>query len=91
MYAKNHNSSRSYPINQTLLQCKSRKNWRRGQYFTTIDETELDILKASCREYTLLRSDQLSHMKGLIRGDTKIGPVLEVAVVHHEGRYGAEI
>ena len=30
-------------------------------------------------------------MKGWIRGNTKIGPALEVAVTHHQGRYGIEI
>ena len=29
-------------------------------------------------------------MKGWIRGNTKIGPALEVAVGHHQGRYGTE-
>ena len=29
--------------------------------------------------------------KGRIRGNTKIGPVLEVAVSSHQGRYGIEI
>ena len=29
-------------------------------------------------------------MKGWIRGNTKIGPVLEVAVTRYQGRYGIE-
>ena len=40
--------------------------------------------------YTLLRDDRLSKTKGWIRGNTKIGPALEVAVSHHQG-YGIEI
>ena len=43
------------------------------------------------REYTLLRSDQSSQVKGWIHGNTKIGPVLDVMVCYHQGRYGIEI
>ena len=30
-------------------------------------------------------------MRGWIRGNTKIGPVLDVKVCYHKGRYGVEI
>ena len=63
----------------------------KGQYLTTLVDTELDRLKRSCREYTLPRSDQSSQVKGWIRGNTKIGPVLDVMVCYHQGRYGVEI
>ena len=33
----------------------------------------------ACREYTLARDGEASEPKGWIRGNTKIGPVLEVA------------
>ena len=52
-----------------------------GQYFTTLTDEELDRLKGPCREYTLPRSDQ-SQVKGWIRGNTKIGPVLDVIVCY---------
>ena len=67
------------------------KTVTRGQYFTTLDNAELEKWRGSCREYTLLRSDPVSKVKGWIRGNTKIGPALEVAVTHHQGRYGIEI
>ena len=63
----------------------------KGQYFTTLDDTERNKLKGSCREYTLPRSDKSSQMKGWIRGNTKIGSVLDVAVSYHQGRFGVEI
>ena len=53
----------------------------RGQYLTTLDDAELDKLGGSCREYTLPR-DNASEVKGWIRGNTKIGPTLEVSVSH---------
>ena len=61
------------------------------QYFTTLDDAELDKLKGSCREYTLRRCDKSSQVRGWIRGNTKIGPVLDVAVSYHQGRYGVQI
>ena len=65
----------------------------RGQYFVTTYEAELAELDCpgSCREYTSPRDDELSKAKGWIRGSTKIGPVLEVTVSYHQGRYGIEI
>ena len=57
------------------------KTVEKGYYITTLDDTELDKLKGSCRQYTLLRSDQSSQVKGWIRGNTKIGPVLDVIVI----------
>ena len=46
----------------------------------------------SCREKTLLlRDNALSKVKGWIRGNTKIGPALEVVVSHCQGRHGIEI
>ena len=63
----------------------------KGQFFITLDDDTLDKLMGSCREFSLPRSDQSSQVKGWIRGNTKIGPVLEVTVCHHQGRYGVEI
>ena len=72
------------------------KNIEKGQFFTTPDDDTHDDdtlvkLMGSCQEFTLLRSDESSQMKGCIRGNTKIGPVLEVMVCYHQGRYGVEI
>ena len=45
------------------------KTVEKGQYFTTLDDDQLDRLKGSCREYTLPRSDQSSQVKGWIPGN----------------------
>ena len=45
----------------------------------------------ACREYTLPRDESLSERKGWIRGNTKIGPVLEVTTCCLQGKYGVEI
>ena len=51
-----------------------------GQYFVTKDTGDLTQFNTvACREYTLGREDEASQPKGWIQGNTKIGPVLEVA------------
>ena len=43
------------------------------------------------REYTLPRDEDSSEPKGWIRGNTKIGPVLEVTTSYLQSKYGVEI
>ena len=45
----------------------------------------------ACRAYTLPRDEETSEPKGWIRGNTKIGPVLEVTICCLQGKYGVEI
>ena len=45
----------------------------------------------TCREYTFSRDEKSSDPKGWIRGNTKIGPVLEVTTSYLLGKYGVEI
>ena len=64
-----------------------------GQYFMTKDTAEFSQFTESvaCREYTLPREDNLSEPQAWIRGNTKIGPVLEVTTSYLQGKYGVEI
>ena len=45
----------------------------------------------ACREYTLPRDEKSSDPKGWNRGNTKIGPILEVTTSYLQGKYGVEI
>ena len=45
----------------------------------------------ACREYSLPRDEKSSDPKGWIRGNTKIGPVLEVTTSSIQGKYGVKI
>ena len=56
-----------------------------GQYFMTFTDA------MACCEYTLPRDEEASEPKSWIRGNTKIGPVLEVAICCLHGKYGVEI
>ena len=44
----------------------------------------------TCREYTLPRDEKSTDPKGWRRGNTKIGPVLEVTTSYLQGKYGVE-
>ena len=64
-----------------------------GQYFMTEDTEQFSQFTESvaCREYTLPRDEKPSDPKGWIRGNSKIGPVLEVTTSCLQGKYGVEI
>ena len=64
-----------------------------GQYIMTKDTEEFSQFTESvaCREYTLPRDEKSSDPKGWIRGNTKIGPVLEVTTSYLQGKYGVEL
>ena len=64
-----------------------------GQYFMTKDTAEFSQFTdaLACREYTLPRDEDTSEPKGWIRGNTKIGPVLEVTTCCPQCKHGVEI
>ena len=62
-----------------------------GQYFMTKDTAEFSQFHAvASREYSLPREEEASQPKGWIQGNTKTGPVLEVATCCLQGKYGVE-
>ena len=64
-----------------------------GQYFMTKDTEEFSQFTESvaCREYTSPRYEKSSDPKVWIRGNTKIGPMLEVTISYLQDKYGVEI
>ena len=58
-----------------------------GQYFVTRDASEFQQTVA-CREYTFPRDDKASQPKGWIRGNTRIGLVLEVTTSFQHFKFG---
>ena len=60
-----------------------------GQYFMTkhTDEFLQFTEPVTCREYTLPRDEKSTDTKGWIRGNTKIGPVLDVTTSYLQGKY----
>ena len=58
-----------------------------GQYFMTKDTADLSQFHAvACREHTLPIEEPASQPKGWIQGNSKIGPVLEVATSYLHGK-----
>ena len=64
-----------------------------GQYFMTKDTANFSQITdtVACREYTLPRDEDTSEPKSWIRGNTKIGPALEVTTCCLQSKYGIEI
>ena len=64
-----------------------------GLYFMTkhTDEFLQFAEPVTCREYTLPRDEKSSDPKGWIRGNTKVGPVLEVTTSYLQSKCGVEI
>ena len=56
----------------------------KGQFFITIDEGS-EIMQTRCHTHS--RNLVTSRPRGWIRSNTKIGPVLDVKLYLHEGRY----
>ena len=61
-----------------------------GQYFVTRSASEF-LHTVACREYTLPRDDPASEPKGWIRGNTRIGPILEVTTSFQHFKFGVEV
>ena len=64
-----------------------------GQYLMTehTDEFLQFAEPVTCRENILPRDEKSTDPKGWIRGNTKIGPVLEVVTSCLQGKFGVEI
>ena len=61
-------------------------------YFMTKDTAEFSQFHAAARrEYTLPRDEEALQPKGWIRGNIRIGPVLEVTICCLHGKYRVEI
>ena len=50
----------------------------REQYFYTLEIEERQQMQHLCREYTLLRNENWTRVRGWIRSNTRIGPVLNI-------------
>ena len=62
------------------------------QFCVTVFSSRLSSkVVVSFADYILLRNEETSRVRGWIRGNTKIGPILDVKVCYHQGRHGVEI
>ena len=86
-------ASTTRSIVKSLHWCRIPETVEIGQYFMTkhTDEFFQFAEPVTCCEYTWPRFEKSIHAKGWIRGNTKIGLVLEVTTSYLEGNYGVEI
>ena len=65
---------------------------KKRQYFMTKDTAEFSQFTdaVTCREYTLSRDEEAADPKGCIRGNLKIGPLLEVTTCYLQEKHGVE-
>ena len=93
LQTKMSKSSISSSIDRTLLQCGYHEN--SGEVTVHYDPRRCgtgQVGRLMSRVYISPRDNTASKVKRWIRGNTKIGPALEeVAVSHHQARYGMEI
>ena len=67
------------------------KDVGKGQFFITHEEEGPGDMQTLCRECTPPRDQETSRARGWIRGNTNIGPVLDVNVYFHQGLYCIDI
>ena len=64
---------------------------QKRQYFNTLETEEGQQMQHLCREYTMPRNEKKTRVRGWFRKNTRIGPVLNVKVCHHDVRYSIEV
>ena len=87
------NEWKAKPCDQKLYWCRifwqqlrsDSTSWQR-----TLKSSHNFAESVACREYTLPRDEKSSDPNGCIRGNTKIGPVLEVTTSYLQGNCGVE-
>ena len=81
---------------RVIKMCIDADSWQQLKSDSTSWQTHTEEFSqftepVTCREYTLPRVDKSTDPKGWIRGNTNIGPVLEVTSSYLQGKYGVEI
>ena len=63
----------------------------RGQYFYTLETEEGQQMQHLCREYTMLRNEKGTRVRGWIRKNTRIGPVMNIKVCYRGEQNSVEV
>ena len=62
-----------------------------GKYFFTLETEERQQMQHFCQEYTMPRNEKGTRVRGWIRMDTRIGPVLKIKGCYRDDRYSIEV
>ena len=82
----NCQKTRNYPYSGAGL-----KLVEQGQYFYTFETEEGHQMQNLCREYTMPRNEKMTRVRGWIRKNTRIGPVLDMKVCYRDDRFSIEV
>ena len=63
----------------------------REQYFFSLVTEEGQQMQHLCREYTMPRNEKGTRVRGWIRKDTRIGPVLKMKVCYRDEQNSVEV
>ena len=84
--------SQQYKLSKFCMDARFLSVVENGQKIMTKDTGDFTQLNTvTCREYTLPREEAASQRKGWIPGNTKIGPLLEVATSCLHSKHGVEV
>ena len=75
---------------QTLFWCGF-ETCQKGQYFCTPETEDGKQMQHLCREYTMPRNEKGTRVRGWIRMDKRIGPVLNIKVCYRNELYRIEV
>ena len=67
------------------------KHVERGKYFYTLETLERQQMQHLCRECTMPRNEKGTRVRGWIRKNTRIRPVLNIKVCYRDDRYRIEV
>ena len=61
------------------------------QYFYSLETGQGQQMQHLCREYTMPRNEKGTRVRGWIRKDTRIGPVLNIKVCCRDEQHSVEV
>ena len=62
-----------------------------GQFFYTLPSPRAERNQSLCREKTMPRDQEGTRIKGWIQSNVQFGPISDVKVCNHSGRYSIEV
>ena len=62
-----------------------------GQFFYALPSPREEGNQSLCREYTMHRDQEGTRLKGWIQSNVRFGPVSDIKVCNHNGRYSIEV
>ena len=62
-----------------------------GQFFYALPSPRGERYQSLCREFSMPRDQERTRIKGCIQSNVRFGPVSDIEVCDHNGRYSIEV